>query len=330
MSAANGLPTEICAFNRSMDGLIRAGVAPKGAMAAWHGSSCDNTPRRLQNVAKVQNIPTFFMDRPYKIFTEHTVAYWRKQNEELIAFLEKVTGKKMDYDRLKEAVDLSYRRLTQLCLEIDKLLEMVPTPMSCEAAFGPILAARQFGGHPKANAFMTLLRDELKERVANGFGRRNRNASGTSSTSPAPISTWALLGLAQKKYGAVVVARPHRALARNGRMVDRPRRPGRQPGQQAAIQPGQRELSAPAVEQRDQILELAQKTKADAAIFWNNIGCRMGASMWRDPEGESRERVGCSQPHHRLRHPRPDLRPQEGRRGANGPFLRNGREQHSL
>ena len=51
-------------------------------LAAWHGSSCDNTPWCLQNVAKTQNIPTFFMDRPYKIFAEHTVAYWRKQHEE--------------------------------------------------------------------------------------------------------------------------------------------------------------------------------------------------------------------------------------------------------
>ena len=49
----------------------------------------------LERVPDYQNIPTFFMDRPYKIFAEHTVAYWKKQHEELIAFLEKHSGKKM-------------------------------------------------------------------------------------------------------------------------------------------------------------------------------------------------------------------------------------------
>src|SRR5512136_379692 len=90
LSAENGLPSTICAFNRSMDGLLLNGAAPDVDLCAWHGSSCDNTPACLQNVARTRNVPTFFMDRPYKIFHEHTVAYWKRQHEELIAFLENV------------------------------------------------------------------------------------------------------------------------------------------------------------------------------------------------------------------------------------------------
>src|SRR5512137_900438 len=279
LSAASGLPTEICAFNKSMDGLLLTGIAPKFDMAAWHGSSCDNTPWCLQNVAQSQNIPTFFMDRPYKIFHEHTVAYWKKQHEELIAFLEQHSGKKMDRDRLKEAVDLSYRA-TQLSLEIDKFSDMVPTPMSSEAAFGPFLACRQFGGHRKAVEYLEELRDELKERVANGVQAAKPERFRYIFSVSCPYFDMGLLGLAQQKYGAVVVA-DHIARWRGtaGWLTD-PDDPVGNLANKQQFNLGN-ENYQPGVEWRDQVVELVQKTKADAAIFWNNIGCRTGASMWR-------------------------------------------------
>jgi benzoyl-CoA reductase/2-hydroxyglutaryl-CoA dehydratase subunit BcrC/BadD/HgdB len=279
LSAANGLPTEMCAFNKSMDGLILAGVSPKFDLAAWHGSSCDSTPWCLQNVAKTQSIPTFFMDRPYKIFHEHTVAYWKKQHEELIAFLETHSGKKMDYDRLKEAVDLSYRT-TRLCLEIDGLSDVVPTPMSCEAAFGPFLAARQFGGHPKAVEYLEGLRDELKERVANGVQAANPERFRYIFDVSCPYFDMGLLELAQRKYGAVVVADHIARWRGTGEWMTDPDDPVGNLANKQQFNLGN-ENYQPGVEWRDQVLALAQKTRADAAIFWNNIGCRTGASMNR-------------------------------------------------
>jgi benzoyl-CoA reductase/2-hydroxyglutaryl-CoA dehydratase subunit BcrC/BadD/HgdB len=279
VSAASGLPTEICAFNKSMDGRLAAGVAPKFDMAAWHGSSCDNTPWCLQNVAKAQNIPTFFMDRPYKIFHNHTVAYWKKQHEELIAFLEKTSGRKMDYDRLKEAVDLSYRA-TQLSLEIDKFSEMVPTPMSSEAAFGPFLACRQFGGHRKAVDYLEALRDELRERVAKGIQAVTPERFRYVFTVSCPYFDMGLLDLAQQKYGAVVVGDHIARWRGTGEWLTDPDDPVGNLANKQQFNLGN-ENYGPAVEHRDQMLEMATKTRADAAIFWNNIGCRMGASMNR-------------------------------------------------
>src|SRR5512139_416186 len=277
LSAANGLPTEICAFNKSMDGLLLSGAAPRFDLAAWHGSSCDNTPWCLQNVAKAQNIPTFFMDRPYKIFSDHTVAYWKKQHEELIAFLEQHSGKKMNYDRLKEAVDLSYCA-TRLSLEIDKFSDMVPTPMSSEAAFGPFLACRQFGGNRKAVAYLEELRDELKERVAKGVQAANPERFRYIFDVSCPYFDMGLLTLAQQKYGAVVVA-DHIARWRGAaEWFTDPDDPVGNLANKQQFNLGN-ENYQPGVEWRAQVPELARKTKADAAIFWNNIGCRCGSGM---------------------------------------------------
>lgn len=279
LSAENGLPADICAFNRSMDGLLLAGVAPKADLVAWHGSSCDNTPACMLNVAKIQNVPTFFMDRPYKIFSEHSAAYWKKQHEELIAFLEKHSGKKMDYDRLKKAVDLSYR-CTQLCLEIDRFIEMVPCPMSSEAAFGPFLAARQFGGHAKAVEYLEALRDELKERVSNGVAAANPERFRYIFDVSCPYFDMGLMELAQKKYGAVVVGDHIARWRGTAQWLTDPDDPVGNLANKQQFNLGNENYNR-GVEWRDQVLEMAQLTRADAAIFFNNIGCRTGASMCR-------------------------------------------------
>jgi benzoyl-CoA reductase/2-hydroxyglutaryl-CoA dehydratase subunit BcrC/BadD/HgdB len=290
LSDKNGLPADICAFNRSMDGLLLAGVAPKADLVAWHGSSCDNTPAAMLNIAKAQSLPTFFMDRPYKIFSEHTVAYWKKQHEELIAFLEKHSGKKMDYDRLKKTVDLSYR-CTQLCLEIDRFVEMVPCPMSSEAMFGPFLAARQFGGHAKAVQYLEGLRDELKERVAKGISAANPERFRYIFDVSCPYFDMGLMEMAQKKYGAVVVGDHIARWRGTAEWLTDPDDPVGNLANKQQFNLGN-ENYQPGVEWRDQVLDMAQQTKADAAIFFNNMGCRCGSGMMRILKDNLEKKLG--------------------------------------
>ena len=219
--------------------------------------------------------------------------------------------------------------LTQLSLEIDKFCDMVPTPMSSEAAFGPFLACRQFGGHPKAVEYLEALRDELKERVANGVQAANPERFRYIFDVSCPYFNMGLLALAQQKYGAVVVADHIARWRRTAEWLTDPDDPVGNLANKQQFNLGN-ENYQPGVEWRDQVLELAQKTKADAAIFWNNIGCRTGASDEPDTERKPREETGGSQPHHRLRHSRPDLRPHEGRRGTDGRLLRDGGEQQII
>jgi benzoyl-CoA reductase/2-hydroxyglutaryl-CoA dehydratase subunit BcrC/BadD/HgdB len=290
VSAANGLPSEVCAFNKSMNGMLLAGTAPRYDLAAWHGSSCDNTPYCLTNVARIQNVPTFFMDRPYKMFADHSMAYWRKQHEQLIAFLEEQTGRKMDYDRLKEAVDLSYR-CTQLCLEIDRLVEHVPCPQSYEAFFGPLIAARQYGGHSTSIRFLEGLRDELKERVAKGISAANPERFRYMFDVSCPYFDMGLLELAQRKYGAVVVFDSIGHFRGTGEWLTDPDDPVGNLANKQQFNMGNENYN-PGVEWKDKVLEMAVKTRADAAIFWNNIGCRMGASMSRILKDNLQQKLG--------------------------------------
>jgi benzoyl-CoA reductase/2-hydroxyglutaryl-CoA dehydratase subunit BcrC/BadD/HgdB len=290
LSVAHGLPSEVCAFNRSMDGMLQAGIAPKGTMATWHGSSCDITPMSLKYVAKSQKIPTFFMDRPYKMFSDHRLAYWRKQNEEFIAFCEQVTGKKMDYDRLKEAIDLSYEA-TKLCLEIESLVWQVPCPMSWEAAFGPLIAARQFGGHPVANKFLTLLRDELKKRVKKGIGAAKPERFRYVFDVSCPYFDMGLIQWMQEKWGAVVVVDNIGRFRGTAKwLIDRDDPVGNLAAKQQFIMGSQN--YNPGIEHKQMIVDVCRRAKADAAIFFNNVGCRQEAAMCRILDNSLQKELG--------------------------------------
>ena len=83
----------------------------------------------------------------------------------------------MDYDRLKEVVARSYR-LTELHIEIDKLVAHVPCPLSPECYAGTLLAIRLLPGTQQAIDFLTELRDELQERVKQGIAALKTSASG--------------------------------------------------------------------------------------------------------------------------------------------------------
>jgi benzoyl-CoA reductase/2-hydroxyglutaryl-CoA dehydratase subunit BcrC/BadD/HgdB len=105
-----------------MDGLLHVGKWPRTDAFVYATSSCDNV-KAFHTLGQRYGIPAFGMERPYHPFTPRAMEHWREEHKRLIAFLEEKTGKKLDYDRLKETVRLSYR-LTEVALEIDDLVPM--------------------------------------------------------------------------------------------------------------------------------------------------------------------------------------------------------------
>ena len=169
ISLSTGTPNEVCSFFRNMDGLMHVGKWPKTDAFVYATSSCDNV-KAFHTLGRRYGIPDFGMERPYKPFTPRAMEHWRNEHKRLIAFLEEKTGKKMDYDRLKETVRLSYR-LTELALEIDTLNAHVPTPMSAECFGGVLLALRLMCGTQEAVDFL-----EIVEGGAQGTHRQRRRA----------------------------------------------------------------------------------------------------------------------------------------------------------
>jgi benzoyl-CoA reductase/2-hydroxyglutaryl-CoA dehydratase subunit BcrC/BadD/HgdB len=276
ISLSTGTPNEVCSFFRNMDGLMHVGKWPKTDAMIYATSSCDNV-KAFHTLGRRYGIPDFGMERPYLPFTPRAMAHWREEHLRLIAFLEKLTGKKLDYDRLKETMRLSHR-LTELALDIDTLNAHVPTPMSAECFGGVLLALRLLCGTQEAVDFLESMKAELEERIANGVGAVPQERFRVIWSAFTPFWDTGLMAFMQQKYGAVSVTEVlQRWRGKADWMID-PDDPIACLAYRTQMAPGNCQYS-PSPDWAGQVVEQARKFKADGAIFNNNWGCKQAAGL---------------------------------------------------
>jgi benzoyl-CoA reductase/2-hydroxyglutaryl-CoA dehydratase subunit BcrC/BadD/HgdB len=289
ISLSTGTPNEVCSFFRNMDGLMHAGLWPETDFMIYATSSCDNV-KAFHTLGRRYNIPDFGMERPYYPFTPGSMEHWRQEHLRLITFLEEKTGKKLDYDRLKETVTLSYR-LTEVALEIEDLVAHTPSPMSGECFGGVLLALRLMCGTQEAVDFLEELKAELQERIAFGIAAANPERFRVIWSSFTPFFDPTLMGMMQKKYGAVSVTEVlQRWRGKADWMIDE-NDPIGSLAYRTQLAPGNCQYS-PSIDWAQQVVEQAKKFKADGAIFNNNWGCKQAAGLGPLVRDELMRKVG--------------------------------------
>jgi benzoyl-CoA reductase/2-hydroxyglutaryl-CoA dehydratase subunit BcrC/BadD/HgdB len=273
------LSKNCCSFARIQEAMEIAKVFPHPDLVVFSSSVCDNMPKALENLAQRFNVPYYGMDRPYTLFASQSMDYWRKEHEKLITFLEEQTGRKMDYDRLKEVVSLSYR-CTELCLEIDELCKVVPCPMSPEAFFGPLLAVRQLNGRPEAVAYLEGLRDELQERVDKGIGAVNPERFRVLITPSCPYFDMGILPMMQQNYGAVCVADFLQRWRGKAEWLKDPSDPVGNLACKVEVHHAN-SIYGPVKYWLSEIEAMAREYRVDAALWFDNYGCRHASGAER-------------------------------------------------
>jgi benzoyl-CoA reductase/2-hydroxyglutaryl-CoA dehydratase subunit BcrC/BadD/HgdB len=276
ISSSTGTPGEVCSFFRNIDGLMHAGKWPHTDFMLYATSSCDNV-KGYHTLGRRYGIPSFGLERPYLPYTPKAMEHWKNEHKRLIAFLEQQTGKKLDYDRLKETVRLSYR-LTELVLEIDKLVAHVPSPMSAECFGGPLMAMRLFPGTQIAVDYLTGLRDELQERVNNGIAAVKNERFRVMWSSFAPFWDPGLLPFLQQKYGAVSVCEVLARWRGQANWLLDPEDPLGNLAYKTQNSPGNCQYSS-SIDWAGQLVDQARQYKTDAAIFNNNWGCKQAGAL---------------------------------------------------
>lgn len=111
----------------------------------------------------------FETDINYKEATGYYVKYITEQLRGLVAFLEKQTGKKMDYDRLAETVELS-DRTWDMVIDAYELRKAVPCPMGTGDAMNTMVPLAFLMGTQQAHDFFKDLYNELQEKIARKEG----------------------------------------------------------------------------------------------------------------------------------------------------------------
>jgi benzoyl-CoA reductase/2-hydroxyglutaryl-CoA dehydratase subunit BcrC/BadD/HgdB len=185
---AEGFPSHMCGYCRNglgyaarmgeLHGQIPpeapgAGL-PKPDLLVGSGAVCDSRYKFFQAVGRYLNVPVYIVESPAggqreslaEGAQEQTVQFLVKEYKELVTFLEKFLGKKMDWDKIGET--RGTKELDTVWWETNELRKAHPSPMHSRDFWSSMSGALYKAGDA---AEMTVLYrkmyDEVKSRVDN-------------------------------------------------------------------------------------------------------------------------------------------------------------------
>jgi len=162
-----GIPSDVCSTDRFILGAALKGELPKNSFFVTSSSPCDGTRIAYPILHKLLDCPMLFLDAPFRYDRESIRYYARQLKEQLIPFLEKVTGRKFDIDRLREAVVESNKAYEYL-LDIHDTFTVRPAPHPGLLRLLPYGCFIFGAGHPRLTKTLKLLRDDAVQRVKDG------------------------------------------------------------------------------------------------------------------------------------------------------------------
>lgn len=193
IAEGEGYPNELCAYLRSGLGYCKRCLeengtppeAPAGglgnpSMMLGSGYTCDPRYKWFQAIATryFPGIPVHIsdwlspshgVDVDDERIASHYLEQIRNVIKDLIAFLEKQTGRKLDIDKLRTLLANTNRAINPWC-EALQLRKTIPCPMGAEDRFSAIVPQMYMLGSEEAVNFYQALYKEVKHRVDHGIG----------------------------------------------------------------------------------------------------------------------------------------------------------------
>ncbi len=191
--SGEGFSRYLCAYLRTDTGFIKQYADRKGYPpdAPWGGLAkpamfiglirarlCDEAYKYLVHGYQryYPDVPAFFLDIPlppsthdYKEVTRYYIRYIAEQYRALAAFVERVVGKKMDQDRLEEAME-TYLETTRIWYETYNLRKALPCPMPAQDSWAVLAASYWWPSDKEVLEYNRKVLAEVKERVDKKIG----------------------------------------------------------------------------------------------------------------------------------------------------------------
>ncbi|MDD5094311.1 MAG: 2-hydroxyacyl-CoA dehydratase family protein [Dehalococcoidia bacterium] len=162
--ATEVVPDYICSTNRLPMGLALSGDTPLPTIWVVQNAPCDSIPGIDSSMAKYFGIPYYSVHVPY-INSQAGYQYTAKDLKKMIAWAEEHTGKKLDHNRLREALKLS-GRAHELMLKIREMAMMVPSPCTLDQNRLAYTNMIQLAGTPELVDYLQMVYDRAQDRLA--------------------------------------------------------------------------------------------------------------------------------------------------------------------
>jgi benzoyl-CoA reductase/2-hydroxyglutaryl-CoA dehydratase subunit BcrC/BadD/HgdB len=195
LSDADGFPSHMCGYARTtigytcrmmkeMEGRIPP-EAPMGGMAkpavlVGAGTACDARFKWFQSLGRYLDVPMWVLELPHlgvheitREMEDDAIRFVVSELESFINFLERLTGRKMDWARMEEYLHYGIE-IQKVFHKIDEMRKSRPCPMHSSDFWSSMPAALFLSGDPAAA--LKLYQDmqgEILERVKHGISGIN-------------------------------------------------------------------------------------------------------------------------------------------------------------
>jgi len=286
-SAGYGLPIEICSVHRAMTGMDILQELPKPDLILSSACVCDSTLKFYGTRTEYHQVPSYMLDLPHWR-DEEAIQYLTKDLEGMVHFLEEFTGKKMDYDRLKEIMRLS-KEGYDLFYEIGELRKAAPTPLRAREAFRNFSVWAFMLGKQEAIDYFRLMRDETRRRVENKEGAVADEKYRIVWLYIPPNYALSVFDWMETEYGATI---PMDVFNFLGEFEWDPDKPLETLARKAYYSLLIRQLGGPIENATDEAVRMVKEYKADGAVWLTQIGCKQGCAVIRRMKDVLQEELG--------------------------------------
>lgn len=176
-SEGNGYSNDLCSYARVNLGYMdiknsTASNIPMPDFIFCCNNICNTVIKWYENIAKELHIPMILFDMPFNHTYEvpdHSVKYIRGQLETAISELERISGKKFDFDHFREVMKLSSDTATWW-KKASALAMAKPSPLDGFDLFNYMAAIVCMRGKQEGLEIFKLWYEELQTKIDNGEG----------------------------------------------------------------------------------------------------------------------------------------------------------------
>jgi benzoyl-CoA reductase/2-hydroxyglutaryl-CoA dehydratase subunit BcrC/BadD/HgdB len=163
-----GVPGDTCSYPRAFVGAALNGQFFDGmACSVFSNCACDSAMQAYGMIEDRIKLPRFRVDEPYRFKTEAGKKSIVKQMYDMIAFLEKHTGNKMDWDKLKAACE-RYNKWQEMQIERWELQSLDLPPVPGDLMFTVYMHGSGYGGSEGALRIMERQMELTRDMVRRG------------------------------------------------------------------------------------------------------------------------------------------------------------------
>ena len=273
-----GLAPEICSAHRLVGGGLKMDMLPPADAVVMSNMVCDNAIKTGELTMEINRCPGFCFDYP---FYQNPAGreFVLQDLKGAVAFLESVSGRKMDWDNLSAGVAETGKQL-ELIRQINDLCKSVPSPFEPKDFLKFLTVDYMGAGRPEITAYLTDLKDDLAAQVAAGKGFAEPERLRLLGLMIPPWHLQREIDEVLKKHGASIVCYPNLCDWGEDISLD-PEKPLESLVKKLAISPPMRSFGPLDERMLGPLKKAAREYKIDGAINFTHLGCRQTGPLFK-------------------------------------------------